>query len=310
MVNCKECEENFKNYVDLHRHLRSHKMLLVDYYHKHYPRKDLLTNEFIKFKSRDQYLSDDFNTKTNMKKWLKSLHMDEAQEYCESILLRRKESRGIKYAPSQVELRSLLSPPIQYYDEIFSDYYDLCEKLGLENKYHSPTEIIDGREYDKEKYKILIDTREQKPLKFDRETVSQKLDYGDYAFSHPEHTCNCHIERKSLADFISTMSGGYDRFINELERSKEQDAYLIVLVEETLNNALSFKFLPHISKKIKASPEFIFHRTRSLIQGYPNVQFLFVDGRRESSRIVELIFTSGCSYEKIDLQLAYDNKAL
>ena len=285
-------------------------MLLVDYYHKNYPRKDLLTGEFIKFKNRDQYLSDDFNTKTNMKKWLKKLEVVEAREYCESILSKRKEDKGIKYAPSQVELRSLLSPPTQYFNEIFHDYYDLCDRLGLENKYINTTEIIDGREYDKEKYKILVDTREQKPLKFDRATISQKLDYGDYAFSHPEHTCNCHVERKSLADFISTISGGYDRFVNELERAKENDAYLVILVEETLTNALSFKYLPHISKKIKATPEFIFHRTRSLIQMYPNIQFLFVDGRKESSRVVELIFTCGCLYRKIDLQLTYDNKAL
>tara|TARA_Y100000310_G_scaffold345513_1_gene465840 strand:+ start:9743 stop:10675 length:933 start_codon:yes stop_codon:yes gene_type:complete len=310
MVNCKECEEKFKNYVDLHRHLRSHKMLLVDYYHKHYPKKDLLTGEFIKFKNRDQYLSDDFNTKTNMKKWLKELHIEKAREYCESILLKRKEDKGIEYAPSQVELRSLLSPPTQYFNEIFSDYYDLCDTLGLKNKYVNPTKVIDGKEYDKKEYKILIDTREQKPLKFDRETVLQKLDYGDYAFSHSEHTCNCHIERKSLADFISTMSGGHDRFIKEIERAREENSNLIILVEENLNNALGFKYLPHISKKIKASPEFIFHRVRNLIQQYSNIQFLFVNGRKESSRIVELIFTCGCCYKKIDLQLAYDNKVL
>ena len=310
MVNCQECDEEFKNYVDLHRHLRSHKMLLVDYYHKHYPRKDLLTGEFIKYKNRDQYLSDEFNTKTNLKKWLKELDVEEAKKYCEQILLNRKEEKGIKYAPSQVELRSIMSPPIQYYNQIFSDYYDLCDRLGLENKYTNPTKIIDGEEYDKKEYKILIDTREQKPLKFDRETVSQKLDYGDYAFSHPEHTCNCHIERKSLSDFISTISGGHERFIKEIERAGEQSAELIILVEESLSNALSFKYLPHISKKIKASPDFIFHRMRRLIQEYPNIQFLFVNGRKESSRIIELIFTCGCAYKKIDLQLAYDNKVL
>ena len=293
MVECKECGKKFENYVDLHRHVRSHKMLLVDYYHKHYPRKDLYTGEFIKFKNRDQYLSAEFNTKTNLKKWLKTLSEEEAKKYCKQILLNRKNEKHIKYAPSQVELRSLISPPIQYYNQLFSDYYDLCDTIGLENKYINPTKIIDGKEYDKEEYKILIDTREQKPLKFQRETVMQKLDYGDYAFSHPEHTCNCHVERKSLADFISTMSGGYERFIKELERAKEQDARLIILVEETFNNALSFQYLPHISKKIKATPEFVFHRVRRLIQDYPNIQFLFVNGRKESSRIIELIFTCG-----------------
>jgi len=106
------------------------------------------------------------------------------------------------------------------------------------------------------------------------------------------------------------MSGGYERFVKEIERSQEQNAYLIILVEESLQNALSFKYLPYISKKIKATPEFIFHRARGLIQKYPRIQFLFVNGRKESSRIIELIFTSQCVHEKIDLQLAYDNKIL
>ena len=247
---------------------------------------------------------------TNLKKWLKDKPLEEAKTYCQTIITKRKHDKDIKYAPTQIELRTVLSPPIQYYNEIFFDYYGLCERLDLINKYQNPTGIIDGKEYDKEEYKILIDTREQKPLKFERETISQKLDYGDYAFSHPEQTCNCHIERKSLSDFIGTISGGYDRFINEIERAKENDAYLIILVEETLSNALSFQYLPHISKKIRATPDFIFHRVRNLIQDYPNIQFLFVNGRKESSRMVELIFTSGCAYKKIDLQLAYDTKIL
>ena len=286
-------------------------MLLVDYYHKYYPKKDLLTNEFIKFKNREQYLSDDFNTKTNLKKWLKSLHKEKAQEYCEAILLKRKEDKGIKYAPSQVELRSLLSPPTQYFNEIFSDYYDLCDRLGLENKYTNPKEIIDGKWKANEGHEILIDTREQKPLKFEgRKTQVVTLKFGDYAFSNEEVSCGCCIERKSLSDFIGTMSGGYERVLKESERSQEETAYLVILVEESLQNALSFKYLPYISKKIKATPEFIFHRVRGLVQKYPRIQFLFVNGRKESSRIIELIFTSNCVHEKIDLQLAYDNKFL
>jgi hypothetical protein len=41
-------------------------------------------------------------------------------------------------------------------------------------------------------------------------------------------------------------------------------------------------------------------------QEFPTIQFLFVDGKRESARVIEKIFTSGCIYKKIDLQLAYD----
>ena len=83
-----------------------------------------------------------------------------------------------------------------------------------------------------------------------------------------------------------------------------------MLIEDSLSRALSFNYLPYISRKIKATPEFIFKNTRDLIQEYPNIQFLFVNGRKESSRMVELIFTSGCFYKQIDLQLAYDTKIL
>ena len=82
------------------------------------------------------------------------------------------------------------------------------------------------------------------------------------------------------------------------------------MVEEKLTSALSFQYLPHISKKIKATPEYIFHNVRELLQSYDNLQFLFVDGRAEMTRIIESIFASNCFYKKIDLQLAYDMKIL
>ena len=113
-----------------------------------------------------------------------------------------------------------------------------------------------------------------------------------------------------LSDFIGTLSGGYERFIKEIERAQEADAYLVVLVEDNLNNAMSFPYLPHISKKVKATPEFIFHRVRDIIQKYPHTQFLFVNGRKEASRVIERIFTCGCVHEKVDLQYAYDTKVL
>ena len=88
------------------------------------------------------------------------------------------------------------------------------------------------------------------------------------------------------------------------------EANLIILVEDTLANALRFKYLPHISKKIKVTPEYIFHNVRYLIQKYPHIQFLFVNGRKESKRVIQKIFFSGCAYKKIDLQYAYDQKVL
>ena len=295
---------------ELHKHIRSHDLLLVDYYQRYTPRHDLLTGDLIKFKNKKQYLSDDFNGKPNMKKWLKSISEKEAKEYCSNILSERKEKKELVYSPSQVELRSILSPPIQFFDQLFGSYYKHCSSLGYKNKYQQCNEIIIGHEYTKPEYKILVDTREQRPLKFKRNIEVRTLKYGDYGFSSPRATCNCYIERKALSDFIGTMSGGYERFINEIKRAEEDGAYLVVLVEEKFQNAVGFKFLPHISKKIKATPEFIFNRVRRIIQKYPHVQFLFVKGRVEASRVVEKIFMSGCAHEKIDLQLAYDTKKL
>ena len=97
---------------------------------------------------------------------------------------------------------------------------------------------------------------------------------------------------------------------DKIIRAKEIEANLIVLVEDTLNHATNFKYLPYISKKIKVTPEYIFHNVRYLIQKYPHVQFLFVKGREESKRVVKKIFFSGCSYKNIDLQYAYDLKLL
>ena len=310
MVSCKVCEKEFENDRQLHGHLKAHGLRMVEYYQKHFPRHDKHDGKIIKFKNKEQYLTTEFNTRTNLRMWLKSISEDEAKEYCKDVLIKRKEKRDLIYAPSQVELRTVISPPMQYYNELFGDYYRLCENLGFENKYGRFSDIVSGYEYNKPEYKIFVDTRERIPLKFERGIEVKKLDFGDYAFSSKEATCNCYIERKMLSDFIGTMSGGYERFINEIERAQDAGAYLVVLVEDSLNHAMSFPYLPQISKKIKATPEFIFHRVRDIIQRYPHTQFLFVNGRVEASRVIERIFTCGCAYKNIDLQYAYETKVL
>jgi hypothetical protein len=311
-VICQNCKKPFETERQLHAHIKVHKLRVVGYYQKYYPRHDLHDKEIIKYKTKEQYFSTDFNSRTNLRLWLKERAPEEAVNYCGELLTKRKEKKNLVYTPSQVELRSILSPPIQYLHGIFKNYYSYCERIGFKNKYQFPTEITEGKEYEKPQYSIHIDTREQLPLKWDDyRTQSMTLPVGDYTFSEPRLTCNCYIERKSLADFISTLSvRNFDRFENEIIRAKKMEANLIILVEDTLSNAMSFKYLPYISKKIKVTPEYIFHNVRQLIQKYPHVQFLFVKGRKESKRVIEKIFFSGCSYVKIDLQLDYYLKIL
>ena len=316
LLKCKIDGEVFDTEKEFHKHLRKHKIRIAEYYQKYYPRYDKHDEKMIKFKNKKQYLSTDFNSKTNLRMWLKSIPEEEAKRYCENLLASRKEEKELIYTPTQVELRSIMSPPIQFYEELFGDYYGLCSKLGFKNKHDKFIDIVSGSEYNKPEYKILVDTREQKPLKFKRGIEIRTLKFGDYAFSSKTATCNCYVERKSLADLIGTLSGGHERFMNEIKRAEEDDAYLVVLVEAKLSDAMYFNHKvksyngERVFKKVKATPEFIFHKVRNIIQEHSSVQFLFVNGRREASRIVEKIFTAGCAHERADLQLAYDLKKL
>jgi len=315
MVKCLICEKEFKNDRGLHAHLKAHKLSVKDYYYEKFPRKDLCTNEFIKFKNKDQYLEADFNNKINMRKWLKDQPDDIAKTYSKKILIKRQEKKKLKFLPSQIELRTIVAPPIQYYNKLFNDYYSLAEELGFDNKFKFlPKEkIIRDSKFKYDEYSILVDTREQKPLDFNFFIEVATLPFGDYAFSSSELSCNCYIERKSLNDFIGTLSGGYDRFKNEIEKALMEDCYLVVVVERNLNDCKSFNYLSEIKRKmstLKVTPEHIFYNVRELMQTYKKLQFLFVEDRKESSRVIEKIFTSGCIFKDIDLQYAYDSKLL
>ena len=163
MVKCQECGKEFDKDKGLHLHLKAHKLSIADYYHKHYPRKDLHTGHLIKFKNKDQYFASDFNSKGNLKNWLKRIPIEKAQEYCRDILEKRKTEKNLKYTPTQVELRTLPIPPISYYEVIFDSYYKLCEQIGYKNKFKNiPIKKEYGETFSNE-HLIYIDSREQNP---------------------------------------------------------------------------------------------------------------------------------------------------
>lgn len=78
---------------------------------------------------------------------------------------------------------------------------------------------------------ITIDTREQSPWAFSDtvETEVGTLKAGDYALKGDATFC---VERKSLEDFLGTISTGWDRFQRELYRMDCYGvAHKIVVVE-------------------------------------------------------------------------------
>lgn len=79
---------------------------------------------------------------------------------------------------------------------------------------------------------IIIDTREQTPWAFPQElaaTKIAKLDQGDYALEGDGHFA---IERKSLNDFLGTISSGWERFKRELMRMDKNEFVARVIIVE------------------------------------------------------------------------------
>ena len=94
---CKVCEKEFETERQLHAHLKAHKLRVAAYYQKYYPRYDLYDQKIIKFKSKEYYFSNDFNTRVNQLKWLKQQPLDKAKEYLKILLSKRKREKELVY---------------------------------------------------------------------------------------------------------------------------------------------------------------------------------------------------------------------
>ena len=79
---------------------------------------------------------------------------------------------------------------------------------------------------------VLIDTREQQPLKFNKSKIL-KLDFGDYTLSGSNFS-NTFVDRKSSGDFLSTFGGQIDRFRREMQRCIELDSYMYIVIEKSI----------------------------------------------------------------------------
>jgi hypothetical protein len=298
---CKVCDRKFDNDSGLHKHLKTHKMTQAEYYQKFYPRRDRSNGSLIKYKNKEFYFSAEFNSKNNLKAWLDSVAPITGEIYTKNFLLKRKEKKGLVYAPTQIELRTLMVPGIKYINEKFGDYNQFCEKLGFKVRF--PKKELDQKDFkDISKKVIFADSREQNPLDFDNTTRTKGMSFGDYRMANS----NIYIERKSLGDAWGTLSGGIERFEREIIRAKEAGAYLIILVESSFDSLEKFPTQRQVYGKIKIPIEFIHHNIRDLLQKHECIQFLFVRNRDEASRIIQKIFSADEQVKQVDLQYLYD----
>ena len=77
---------------------------------------------------------------------------------------------------------------------------------------------------------IVIDTREQTPWHFPEEAAQVSrgtINAGDYALRGDESKFA--IERKSLDDFVGTVSSGWERFTAELDRMVLFPAQVVIV---------------------------------------------------------------------------------
>ena len=83
---------------------------------------------------------------------------------------------------------------------------------------------------------LVQDSREQSPLDFKGIEGIEKIEevglsFGDYTAVVHGRPVPIVFERKGLGDLFGTMTSGYDRFKREMERARESQMKLILIVE-------------------------------------------------------------------------------
>jgi len=299
-MKCEQCQSEFSSLRGLHSHIGRAHGDLQSYYWKFFPKRDFYSQELIKFTDLESYLSTDFNSKENFAKWCYSANNNEVREYVISQFKARAEKKSSKNFPSQVELKSLFLPSWYGLISIFGSLENVIKNLEpyfvfKYNYNHQPifTEVDET---------ILIDTREQNPLKFKNSRI-QKLSCGDYSTSG-ELFSDVFIERKSLNDLASTLSVGKERFIREIERAKKLNYYLVVLVEEEFSSVLELNPQNSYSKFING--KYLLFCIREILTQHDNIQFVFSGSRQKSYELVPKIFQLKDQVKFLDLEYLKD----
>ena len=297
---CKICNQK----IEANNHFfKNHKLTQSEYFEHHEPRLTK-TGQKVIFKNIDTYFTTEFNDIKERNNWVK-YNIEEAKIYFVQKLIDRKEKKKLTHTLSEIELKLLDLPKIAWFDKNFEiGYYKICKGLNYQNKYSAKYPKIDLTEH----INIIIDSREQSPLKFPPHitTIIEKLNYGDMSLVMNQKVS---VDRKTLSDMAGTMSAGFERFERELQRAKDEKGYLVLLVEESFNNFKAIPYLPH-TKQIKASPEFLMKRMRMLYEEFDNFQICFTDGRTHAAKVVEFILKVGERIKKVDIQLLIDTKII
>ena len=304
MMQCKICDLTFPSERSLHAHLKKHKTSLAEYYTTYYPRKNLLTGTLLPFRDKELYFERDFENRDQLLRWCEIESPEKVKAQIKKMLAHRIESKELKYAPSYLELETSEMPTIDLYKKHFGSYSKACDEIGAEPMFRRslPKKFHE----DFSEVEIFIDTREQQPLSFKNERTL-KLDFGDYTASGANYT-KTFVDRKSESDFKSTLVGdNLERFRRELQRCKDMECYLFIVVESTLDRINNNNdFTPH-----KANLKFIYHNMRLLQHEFAEYcQFIFSGNRKNSELLIPKLLTIGTPLWDVDVQYFIDKDYL
>ncbi len=86
---------------------------------------------------------------------------------------------------------------------------------------------------------ILVDSREQRPLKFGCDWEKKCLPVGDYGARFSEdYVCSVVFERKSIGDLFGSLTFGYDRFRRMFQKAAVLNIKVVIAIEGTQEKVL------------------------------------------------------------------------
>lgn len=143
--------------------------------------------------------------------------------------------------------------------------------------------------------KIIIDSRERRPLVFGCDSIVKKLHVGDYGASFSDnHVFTVVFERKSIADLFGTLTFGYDRFRKQINRASKASIIMIIAVEGTKERVLEGY------KHSKRDPASIIKQLETIRIKY-SVETIFFPGRVSMANYIHDYFYA--IYEQQYLEL-------
>ena len=297
---CLECNNIFQSERALHTHIKKHKFSLGDYYRKHHPKKNLLTGTLLAFKDKESYFDKDFDNREQLLRWCEIESPEIVKGYVKKMLANRIKNKELNYAPFHLELETSDMPSIDIYKKHFGSYSKVCDEIGVSPMFRRslPKKFYE----DFSEVNIFVDTREQQPLEFKNQR-NVKLDFGDYTASGAHYT-KTFVDRKSESDFKGTLVGeNLERFRREIQRCKEMESYLYVVVESSLERIKNNNdFTPH-----KANLKFIYHNMRLLQHEFAGYcQFIFSGNRANSEILIPKLVAMGSVLWDVDIQYFLD----